>query len=226
MLPPDRLKLAIDIQARSYRLLKWVAEAVGKGFIPATRAHEYSDDADSACDWIQEHYANLPASARPQRSHLRPFANFFATYMSSSFDIVEQPGMRLVDPCGCGCRFCSTLVKAPHLQTKKLSKKIKQRARRLMADRVQQLALESGINLAAEVAERIATADQTRRAAGYSAYGLSLIKRLDGLSDGPSILALWREIAWTGAGSPIPRFELNYQDFQTAENDLVRVLRT
>lgn len=79
MLPPDRLKLAIDIQARSYRLLRWVAEAIGKGFIPATRAHEYADVSDSAYDWIEEHYLNLPADCRPAKDQLRPFANFFAT---------------------------------------------------------------------------------------------------------------------------------------------------
>jgi hypothetical protein len=225
MLPSDRLKLAIEIQARSYRLLKWVAEAVGKGFIPATRAHGYADMPDSAYDWIEEHYLNLPASARPERNQLRPFANFFATYMLSSFDIVEQPGRRRVSPCGCYCSLCAYLVNAPHLRTKKLSKKMKQRALRLMADRVQQLATESAIAVTRELAERIATAEPTRRSAGYSAYGHWLIKRLDGLSDGPSILALWREIAWQRSGSPIGGFEMDYADFVAAEETLVHVLR-
>jgi hypothetical protein len=225
MLPADRLQFALDIHTRSYRLLRWVADAISKGFIPATRAHEYADVTDSAYDWIEEHYLNLPTDARPERSQLRPYANFFATYMMSSFDIVEQPGMRLVDLCGCRCRFCSILVKAPHLQTKKLSKREKQRALRLMADRVEQLAIEEQIACAPERAEAIATGEATRRAAGYSAYGHWLIKRLDGLTDGPSILALWREIAWNKSGSPIPKFELKQADFVAAEQSLVRAIR-
>ena len=34
MLSQDRLTLAIDIHSQSYKLLRWVADAIGKGFIP------------------------------------------------------------------------------------------------------------------------------------------------------------------------------------------------
>jgi hypothetical protein len=224
MLPADRLKLAIDIHARSYRLLRWVAEGIDKGFITYSRAHEYADVGDSARDWVEEHYLNLPVDGRPERVHLREFANYFATYVVTSFDIVEQPGMRRVDPCGCGCRFCSYLIRAPRLQTKKLSKRDKERAIRLMADRVQQLALEEGLSVTREQAEKIAAIPQIRRSAGFSAYGHWLIKRLDGLTDGPAVLALWREIAWHRSGSPIARFVLKYEDFASAENDLIRAM--
>ena len=226
MLPPDRLQLAIDIQSRSYKLLRWVAEGIGKGFITYSRAHEYADVGDSARDWVEEHYLNLPANARPERTQLRPFANFFATYVVSSFDIVEQPGMRRVDPCGCGCRFCSYMIEAPRLQTKKLTKRDKQRALGLMADRVQQLAIEAGIAATPELAERIATNEQTRTSAGYSAYGHWLIKRLDGLTDGKSILALWREIAWNKSGSPTSKFVLKYDDFVNAEMRILQALES
>jgi hypothetical protein len=226
MLPPDRLQLALDIHARSYRLLKWVAEAIGKGFIAAARAHEYADVTDAAYDWIEEHYQNLPTNSRPERSQLLPFANFFATYVMSSFDVIEQPGLTLESPCGCYCRFCSYLVKAPHLKAKRILKRDKERALRLMADRVQQLALEADITVTPDLAERVATDEATRRSAAYSAYGHWLIKRLDGLSDGPSILALWREIAWNKSGSPFQRFELKHADFVTAEEALLRALQS
>jgi len=201
-----------------------VAEGISKGFLTHSRAHEYADVADSARDWVEEHYLNLPANARPERTHLRPFANFFATYVVTSFDIVEQPGMRRVDPCGCGCRFCSYMIEAPRLQTKKLSKRDKQRALGLMVDRILQLAIESDIALAPELAERIATDEKTRRFAGYSAYGHWLIKRLDGLTDGPSILALWREIAWNKSGSPRPKFMLKFDDFANSEQRILQAL--
>lgn len=224
MLPADRLRLAIDIHARSYRLLRWVAEAVEKGFIPATRAHEYADAAESALDWLDEHYLNLPANVRPERTMLREFANYFSTYVTTSFDIVEQPGRKLVSSCGCYCPMCSHLINAPHLQVKQPSHKDKQRARKLMADRVQQLALEEKLRVTRERAEQIVASPTIRRAAGFSAYGHWLIKRLDGLTDGKSILALWREIAWLRTGSPIARFVLKYDDFVAAEKALVRAI--
>jgi hypothetical protein len=225
MLPADQLELALDIHARSYRLLKWVAEAVRKGFIPATRAHEYADAADSARDWLAEHRLNLPADARPDESHLIEFANYFATYVTTSFDIVEQPGKKLISSCGCYCPMCSHLVNAPHLQVKQPTHRDKQRARRLMADRLQQLAIEHSLHVTRARAETIAGAPTTRCAAGYSAYGHWLIKRLSGITDGPAVLVLWREIAWTRAGAPIPRFELRQADFVAGEESLVRALR-
>ena len=48
MLAADRLTLALDIHSRSYQLLRWVAEAVRQGFIPATRAHQYANTGDAA----------------------------------------------------------------------------------------------------------------------------------------------------------------------------------
>lgn len=226
MLPADQLTLAIEIQTRAYKLLRWVTGAIEKGFIPATRAHEYACISESALDWIEEHHLNLPTEARPERVYLVPFANYFATYMETSFDILEQPGKRLVSPCGCYCRFCSYVVNAPHLQPKKLTSRDKKRAGTLMADRVSTLALEEGIDLPQEDAARIAADPVTRRAAAYSTYGFWLIKRTQGISDGTSILALWRELAWRSSGSPIKDFKLCYADFADAEEALIAAFRS
>lgn len=225
MLPADRLALAIDIHSQSYQLLRWVAEAVRRGFIPATRAHEYADTGDAALDWMREHYLNFPERLRPDRRHLREFANFFGTYLTSSFDILEQPGMRLDSRCGCYCPMCARLVNAPHLRPKKLKRKDKERAGRLMVDRVAALAREEGIAATDTAIDAIVCGDQTRRPAAYSAYGHWLIRRLEGDSDGTAVLALWREIAWKRTGSPIPKFRLRYEDFVEAEEVVVRVLR-
>src|SRR5262245_912194 len=226
MLAAERLRLAIDIHAQSYKLLRWVAQAVRKGFIPATRAHEYANASDAALDWMQEHYLNFPRGTRPDRQHLREFANFFATYVTSSFDIIEQPGMRLDSPCGCYCPMCSRLVHAPHLQVKKLTKRDKNRAQRLMIQRVAALAREEGIDISDEAVLAVVQGDETRRAAGYSAYGYWLIRRLEGDTDGTAILALWREIAWKRTGSPIKNFQLEYKDFVDAEESLANALRS
>lgn len=226
MLSPDRLTLAIDIQSRSYQLLRWVADAVQKGFIAATRAHEYANVSDAAFEWIDRHYSNIPSQMRPDRRHLKEFANFFATYVTSSFDIVEQPGVRLVSQCGCYCPLCRHLVNARHLQPKKLTKRDKNRAMNLMIDRVTALALEEGFSLNSEAATNIVQDLAARRSAGYSTYGYWLIKRTEGISDGKAILALWREIAWHPTGSPIREFMLRYEDFVDAEQSLIAAMHS
>jgi hypothetical protein len=94
-----------------------------------------------------------------------------------------------------------------------------------MIERVAALAQEEGITVDAIKIQDIVTDPDTRRAAGFSAYGFWLINRLSGRTDGPSILALWREIAWTKKGSPISGFKLQYEDFEAAETTLIQALR-
>lgn len=226
MLSADRLTLAIDVHAQSYGLLRWVADAVRRGFIPATRAHQYASAGDAAVAWVEEHYWNLPEALRPDRRHLHEFANFFATYVTSSFDIVEQPGLRRASPCGCFCPLCSHLVHAPHLRAKQLTKRDKARAQMLMIDRVAALAREEEIPTAEQDAVEAVEDGATRRFAAYSAYGYWLIRRLEGATDGKSVLALWREVAWNRAGSPIKNFRLRYEDFVNAEEALAGALRS
>jgi hypothetical protein len=224
MLPQDDLTLAIDIQSRSYKLLRWVAEAIEKGFVPVKRAHEYANVSDSALDWIDEHYLNFPPETRPDRRYIRNFANFFSTYVMSSFDIIEKPGTRLHSTCGCYCSWCAHIINASHLQPMKLTKRDKTRAVDLMIDRVSTLAFEEGVHLEHEEARAIVLDFATRRMAGYSAYGYWLIKRMEGITDGKSVLALWREIAWNKSGSPIKNFKLRYKDFANAEELIVQAM--
>ena len=169
---------------------------------------------------------NFPSHARPDRRHLREFANFFGTYVATSFDVIEQPGTRRHSHCGCYCLYCSRIVNAPHLQPKKLSKRDKRRAVDLMVDRVNSLALEQGLALNSDIATKIVQDNATRRSAGYSAFGYWLIKRTEGITDGKSILALWREIAWSPAGSPIQGFKLRYKDFVDAEESLLAAVQS
>jgi hypothetical protein len=175
---------------------------------------------------MQDHYGSFPLGMLPERRHLREFANFFGTYVTSSFDIVEQPGQRLESRCGCYCPLCSHLVNAPHLQPKKLRRKDKERAVQLMVNRVSDLASEEGIGTTGSAVAAVVAGDDTRRAAAYSAYGYWLIRRLDGDTDGPAVLALWREIAWKRTGSPIPGFRLEQSDVIDAEKTVTEALRS
>src|SRR5262245_27156544 len=88
MLSLSEMRRLVDMQHRSYLLLKWVAKAVTEGFIHFETAHDYSRLAEAAEGWILGHYLNIPENARPPRDDLPGFCNFFSTYLSNSFDFL------------------------------------------------------------------------------------------------------------------------------------------
>lgn len=224
MLPADTLTLAIDIHGRCYRLLKWLDGPMSVGLLPAQNSHDHSAPGDAAYDWISGNLLNVPADARPDLQHLREFACYFSTYLTSSFDVVEKPGERLIGGGDCWCLDCTRLANVPLLKTKRLSQKDKRHARNLMVDRILQLAQEEHRSVTAETAERIGEDPKTRVAAAYSAYGWWLIQRMQGVSEGKAILALWREIAWEPTGTPIKGFKLCMEDFVEAEQTLLAAM--
>jgi len=112
-----------------------------------------------------------------------------------------------------------------HLQPKKLTKANKRRAFDLMMDRVAALAKEESMAVTPERCREIAGDPATRQSAGFSTYGYWLINRLSGCADGPAVLALWREIAWNKAGSPIKGFSLQCEDFEDAERRLLYAIQ-
>ncbi len=227
MLDQASLALAIDIQGRSFKLLRWINEQIRKGLILTPQVSSHSDSPDPALAWIQEWRLLIPEEARPDPAHLRQFARFFWTYLLTSFDVVENPGFRGVSVGGrCTCELCSHIQSAPNLQPKKLQPRDKNRAAELMSERIQQLADEEGIAPFPGIAKSVLNDPDLRPSAGYSAYGYWLIQRMAGLTDGPAILALWREIAWNRLGSPLKDFKLRQEDFIAAERSLVERLRT
>src|SRR5690606_5750613 len=147
--------------------------------------------------------------ARPAREHIAAFSNLFATYLDSSFDLFEQPRQRLYSPdAHCFCPLCSWMIAMPRLQTKKLTRQDKDRARKLTASALRQLALEIDTALEAERAEQLADEPALREPLAFVAYGHDLLRRIAGIAEGPATLALWRRFAWTPQGSPKPGFQL------------------
>ncbi|MBI5687946.1 MAG: hypothetical protein HZC54_22980 [Verrucomicrobia bacterium] len=221
MLPPDQIRTAVAIQKKSYKLLLWLGDAIDRGLITFKKSHDDVSAAEAACEWIEEHYLNLPESARPEREFLREFSNYFGSYVTTSFDLVEKPGTKLESRCGCYCPLCAHLVNVSHLQPKKPAKRDKEKAREKRISRVMMLAEEESLPISGGIATTIATAPQFLRSAAYSAYGQSLLERVRGSEGGLYILALWREIAWKPEGSPIKGFRLEADDIFNAERELV-----
>jgi hypothetical protein len=227
ILDPVRLEEVIDLQRRSYALLKWLADAIPRGFVSFDSVHEYADSAESALAWISQHFDNLPRASRPTARDtltMRRFANFFVSYLETSFDLAENPGTRLESRCGCYCPFCTVAVSAPHLRTKRLGRPDKTRAEQLERECLNELAGSQGLSLDTEMLTGLLSDRETREHAALVAYAGQLFRRCDGAYTGPWVLALWRTFAWHETGSPKHDFELTSELVLDAEQSLIEKL--
>jgi hypothetical protein len=153
------------------------------------------------------------------------FANLFASYLLTSFELVEEPGVRMTaTDCGCSCVLCRHLVAAPHLRARRISDHEKDRAHSLKVDYLKRLAAECRGKLSDLEAGVLVGASETAEPIALATYGEALVARCHGSSGEPALLALWREFAWTRTGSPRRDFELNAETILDAEALLVRAL--
>jgi hypothetical protein len=213
-----QLSRAIDLQKRSYELLKWVAAAIKRGFISFNAAHTYSSLPSAAEIWIERHYHNIPEEARPELDDLKDFSGLFSTYLENSFELISAPGERLYSPDShCFCPWCSWMIEAPNLKTKSPTPKDKKRARKMMIDVVSRIAAENKARLSEQKAEAMADSSDLREQIALCAYGDDLFRRMKGSSIGPASLVLWRTFAWLPSGSPKKKFEFTPELILNAE---------
>lgn len=209
MFSKDEISRAIDLQKRSYELLKWIASAVKSGFISFNAAHSYSSVSTAAVDWIERHYQNIPENARPSHSDLEDFSNLFSTYLENSFELISSPGKHLYSPdAHCFCPMCSWLVDAPNLKAKTPTQKDKKRAHKMMVDVITRIAIENQVRLTENKVGTIINNPNVREKLSLCAYGFDLLNRMKGIAVGPAALVLWRTFAWLPSGSPKKKFEL------------------
>ena len=227
MFERTQIERAVDLQQRSYQLLRWLTDAVERGFISFKAAHTFSTLPEATHAWIVEHYNDLPHAARPPREHLRAFVELFVSYLDSSFELIETPGKRLYsDDAHCFCPMCSSLIDMPRLQPKKLMRSDKERARRMTTSALRQLALELDIALDGERADQLTDDPTLRDPLALVAYGHDLLRRMAGVVEGPATLALWRRFAWTPQGSPKQGFALTADAILDGEATVIARLRS
>jgi hypothetical protein len=227
----DRAQLeeAVEIGNRAYRLIRWVGDAIERGFITFTSAHEYASDAEAAAAWIAEHYHNIPPDSRPPAKSgvvLARFANYFASYLNTSFELLAGPGVELRSRCECRCWCCTYLAAAPHLRTRRVTTSDKKRAFKLKLDHLRQLALDRSLSVSESALEGLAIGPKTSEQVALLAYGTELLARCSGRPSSPAALALWRQFAWSRAGSPKRGFVLRGDAILKAEAEIVRALET
>lgn len=229
MLSEEEITIAVAIQNKSYKLLKWLEQAMTRDFISPRSAHINMSAPEVTGIWIRSHLHNIPEEARPSiadQVEFDRFCNFFSSYLLTSFDIVERPGMRLYsEDAHCFCPMCSYLVRVPHLQTKKLGGRDRKQAAKLKRDALQQLCLETDTAVPADKFEFLIHSPEYREATSTVAYGHQLVLRTVGEVKGPGALVLWREIAWTDQGSPKKKFALTAELILRARERVVAYLR-
>ena len=204
MLDPEEMVLAVELHRKAYGLLQWISDAVAKGELTFSRAHEYATASESFRDWLVTYTRQVPGRWRPRMSVEREvdmFANLFASYLLTSFELVEEPGLRLAtsDHC-CTCVMCQRLVAAPHLRLRRISTHERKRARALKLEHLGRLAAERQQPLTDALARVILDGEKTAEATAIATYAYALVARCKGSPGEPALLALWREFAWTQAG--------------------------
>lgn len=227
MLDQAQLNIAVEMQARSYLLLRWLSDAIKKQFIRFDQAHDYSTFPEAAEAWIREHYLNIPEDARIAKQVLPEFTKFFSTYLENSFDLVEDPGKhRRLSSKVCFCPMCSWLVDAPHLRPKKPLQEHKRHAKKLRASAIRQLAIEKRVDISDKRVHTMITDPDLIEPTALVAYGQDLLKRMKGIATGPAVLVLWRNFAWTPMGSPKKKFRLGAEMILDAERQLCEQVST
>lgn len=206
--PNEIVERALSLQAQSYQFLLWMAD-LERNAVSDAADHEPSQLQDASFDWIEKNYEAIPNHARPSRDDLRAFSNLFATYLESSFDLIESPGQRLYsEDAHCFCPLCSWLVDIPNLQPKKLTPFDKRRAKKIQREFLSQLASTMDIH-SDSACERVLTDSSLREDIALSTWMDQLLHRLEGVSPGPAVLALWRSFAWTSTGAPKKNFRVS-----------------
>jgi hypothetical protein len=228
MLVHEEVTLAVELQRKSYGLLRWITDAVGKGELTFSTAHDYATASESFREWLTTYTRQVPGKWRPRMSEPREvtfFANLFTSYLLTSFELVEAPGLRKTSEYGCSCELCSRLV-ASHLRVRTIGKAEKSRARELKLDCLKRLAGECARPLTDSLALTLIDGESTAEACSLATYGESLVARALGATGEPALLALWREFAWMSSGSPRRDFELTPELILESEALLVEELKS
>jgi len=226
MLNQPGMRRLVDMQHRSYLLLKWMAKAVSEGFVNFETAHDYSTLPEAAEGWILGHYLNIPDNARPPREELPAFCAFFSTYLTNTFDFISNPGKQLYSPdAHCFCPMCSWLVEAPNLKTKRVQSTDKRRAQKMRVNALLNLAAAHRLNVRETDITELLDDRQSFEDASLLAYGYDLLQRQKGIANGPAVLALWRGFAWNESGSPKHGFRLKAKLIGDAESRLLALLQ-
>jgi|SRR5712664_1393901 len=221
MFDEARLREVLQLQRKSYELLRWANQAVKEGRLKLTELHGNLSTSEAARSWIARNLSSLPPEARPTAEQVDEFAHLFVSYLVTSFQVSKK--LRVSD--GCACSFCTRIVAAPHLKAKTPTRLDEALARKLKVIVLEKLAHELELPLFASELERfLGEHPELERDVAMVAWTVEVFRRGEFRGQGEPVLALWREIAWE-KNRPDRKFELTPELVLAAEARIGEVLR-
>jgi hypothetical protein len=165
--------------------------------------------SEAAADWIRRNRSGLPED-------LDPVSHLFVSYLSTSYEVVAGSMVR-----GCaGCWGCVFWDGNKHPRPRNPDRKAKSVARELKVLALRRMSEELDLPLV----DRDFAKPLAAPAVALYAYVVELDRRSRLASQGEAVLALWREIAWTPAGKPKPKFRLRVPEILKARPPGARLI--
>jgi hypothetical protein len=193
MFDADRLRTTLELQRKSYELLRWTNQALKAGRLRLLRSHEGTGPAEAARGWLARNLSSLPPGVRPGEGELEELAHLFASYLTTSFRVAST--RRLSD--GCGCPLCSRLVAGEHLQARTPTKLDRAVAERLKLSTLEALASQLELPLLpVDFGPGAGWTPARARDLALVTWAHELQRRGEFRGQGEPVLALWRQLAW------------------------------
>lgn len=211
MFKKQEIEKAVRIHKLGYRFLMYITDKIDKRKFTFSRVHKNESSSDVIFNWVSDYYDYLPNSILPEKNELKEFSNYFASYLTVSFELNETPE-RISNSSGCYCDVCLQFQNLSHLKSISPRNMDREIAKQKRIEIIKELAQSKKINLSHAQSKSIADDENYLRDAAYLAYTKALMKRMHDSEGGIFILALWREIAWNDRGSPIADFEFRVKD--------------
>jgi hypothetical protein len=224
VLEREQIERALGLSAMGHEFMKWLGDNTRAPGVAFDHLHDAMSVPEAARSWVDRHYDVLPRRCRPEREDLASFANLVGTYLETSFQLV--PGRRRLETdCGCLCRCCAAFADMSSLKTRTLSRHDKADAAKLMWRYAFDRARELGRSPDDSTLDHVVANPALREPLAMAAWARELLRRLDGIAEGPSVLALWRMFAWLPTGSPKPHFKITTDAVIAADAAIAAALR-
>lgn len=206
------IERAVNIQKLAYKFLMYIANKIDNGEFTFSRIHQAETSSAVVAAWLKIYYDYLPQSILPDRAEIQAFSNYFVSYLSTSFELTEEPE---ISPSKCYCDICLQMLNLSHLKPISPNNYDREIAAEKRFDMVKALGAYYGLALTDAKYETLANDNLYTKDIGYLAYTKSLFQRIESSIGGIYIVALWRQFAWS-KGQPIRDFELKTDDILTA----------
>ena len=208
MFKKEEVIKAVEIQNLGYKFLKYISEKIDDGEFTFSKSHENESSANVILDWLNTYYDYLPKSILPQKSELKEFSNYFASMLTTSFQINEEPE-RAYSSWSCYCDICMQFSNLTHLKSISPKQEDRDMAKQKRNEFLQEFSQYLNIELSDYDSIKLAENNSLHQDIAILTYTKSLFGRIKHSKGGVYMLALWREFAWSKGGGPIPDFNFS-----------------